>query len=132
MNSLPTSCIILAATLLLIPSTSSASGSAPADRAAQLLASRGIVPVNAAGPYVEIGSYRIQAWTMLGRPYKVLADGTYFYRNFAVDDSAASGTLVVRFDHGRVSQLSLVSHAVETAMLAAPAGTKDQVVIASR
>ncbi|MGD1030040.1 MAG: hypothetical protein ABSA05_02770 [Opitutaceae bacterium] len=107
----------LAAALVLIPAIASAKDIAPSDSAARMLAATGIVPVTAAGSNVEIGSYRIHVWTSLGRPSAILADGTWLYRDFTADGSAARGTLVVRFDHGKVSQLSLVSHAVETAMM---------------
>jgi len=110
-----------AAALVLIPAIASAKDSAASDPAAQALATTGIVPVTTAGSNVEIGSYRIHVWTSLGKPSAALADGTWLYRNFNADGSAASGTLVVRFDHGAVSQLSLVSHAVETTMMTAKA-----------
>ena len=122
----------LAAALFLVPSIVSASNASLADHASQLFASTGFVHVTEAGPYVELGSYRIQVWTMLGRPYKQLADGSYLYRGFSVDERAASGTLVVRFSDGRVSDLLLVSRAVETAMLTTPASAKSTMLIASR
>jgi hypothetical protein len=118
----------LAAALFVIPSIVSAKENAPADQAAQLLASVGIVPVKAVGPYIEIGSYRIWVSSHLGRPSAVLANGTWLYRGFTADESVASGTLVVRFSQGRVSQLSLVSPAVETAMLTAPASPRGQMI----
>jgi hypothetical protein len=117
----------LAAALLVAPAIASAH-----DNPAQVLASSGAVPVKDAGPYVHPGSYRIHVWTTLGRPSAVLADGTYLYRDFGAQDNAIRGTLVVRFDRGRVSQLSLVSPAVETALLTAPAGGKGAVEIASK
>lgn len=120
----------LAAAMFFAPSIASANDNTPADRAAQILAAKGIVSVSEAGPNVELGSYRIQVWTMLGHPYKVLADGSYLYRKFTVDDSTACGTLVVRFDHGKVCQLSLVSPAIETALLTAPANAKVQDLLA--
>jgi hypothetical protein len=109
-----------AATLLLLPALASAADS-PADPAAQMLSTAGVVPVKDVGSYVHVGSYRIHVWTILGRPSATLPDGTYLYKNFAANDSAAHGTLVVRFVQGRVDQLSLVSPAVATAMLTAPA-----------
>jgi hypothetical protein len=51
----------------------------------------------------------------------MLPDGTWFYSDYSANESAAHGTLVVCFDNGRVSKLSLVSPAVATAMLSAPA-----------
>jgi hypothetical protein len=39
---------------------------------------------------------------------------------------------VVRFDHGKVSELSLVSPAMENAILAGPANAKGQIRIASK
>jgi hypothetical protein len=117
----------LAAALFVGPSIASAN-----DNAAQMLAASGTVPVKAAGPYVQIGSYRIQVEAHLGRPSAVTADGAWLYHGYVADESSAEGTLVVRFDHGRVSQLSLVSHSVETVMLTAPASAKGQTLIASK
>lgn len=122
----------LAAALFIVPSIVSANESASADQAAQVLATAGIVPVKTAGPYIEIGSYRIWVSSHLGRPSAVLANGAWLYRGYSVADSAASGTLVVRFIDGRVSKLSLVTSAVETAMLTAPAISQGQVAIAFR
>ena len=65
---------------------------------------------------------------MLGEPSATLADGTWLYRDFTVDGSVASRTLVVRFDLGRVSKLSLVSPKVETAMLTNKARAKTLIV----
>lgn len=109
----------------------SAKPAASTDRASQLLAQHGAVSIKAAGPYVEVGSFRIQVDTKLGRPSVTLPDGTRLYRNFEIKDSDAHGTLVVRFTEGRVSNLSLVTRAVETAMLS-PKVTPDGVMIASR
>jgi hypothetical protein len=110
----------LAAALLILPAIAAVSASA-ADPVAQVLATSGTVPVKDAGPYVHVGSYRIHVWTMLGRPSAVLPDGTWFYKDYSADASSALGTLVVRFADGQVSQLSLVSPTVATAMLNAPA-----------
>ncbi len=111
----------LASALCLLPALASAADSPATDSAAQMLAVSGVVPVKDAGPYVHLGSYRIHVWTMLGRPTAMLPDGTYLYKDFAAAGSSAHGTLVVRFDDGRVNQLSLVSPAVATAMLNPPA-----------
>lgn len=120
----------VASALLVVSAIASAKDTAPADVVAQRLAVSGAVPVSAAGRYVEIGSYRIHVSAHLGRPSAVLGDGTWLYRNFTADESVAQGTLVVRFDHGRVSQLSLVSPTVETAMLTPAA--KGRTLIASK
>ena len=90
------------------------------------------VPVKDAGPYVHLGSYRIHVWTMLGRPSSILRDGTWLYKDFSAQASAAQGTLVVRFDQGQVSQLSLVSTAVATAMLSSPAPEPAAALISRR
>ena len=129
------------AALLLIPAIASARGTAPADSAAHLFATTGIVPVVAAKPYralspaassVQIGTWQTNVSLRLGRPSAVLDDGTWLYRNFTVDGSVARGTLVVQFAHGDVSQLSLVSPAVEAAMLTTPAGAKGRTQVASK
>ena len=114
----------LLSALLLAPTFAGAKEAPASDSAAQLLTNAGSVPIQAAGPYVEVGTFRIQVSTKLGRPSATLADGTWLYREFNVDGSTAAGTLVVRFDHGRVAQLSLVTPRVETAMIANSAKTK--------
>jgi hypothetical protein len=120
-----------AAALLLVPVIAPAADR-PADPAAQMLAASGVVPVKDAGLYVHAGSYRIHVWTMLGKPTEVLPDGTWFYKDFSAQASAAHGTLVVRFDQGRVTQLSLVTPAVALAMLNAPDAKKDGVLVTQR
>lgn len=110
----------LAAALLLLPAVASANDSATADRAESLLAGRGSIPVEAAGPYVEVGTYRIQVAVKLGRPAARLPDGTWLYENFVADGSNARGTLVVRFAQGRVSALTLATPAVVAALRSAP------------
>lgn len=82
------------------------------------LAATGELTVKDAGPYVHCGSYRIWVLSHLGRPTFTLPDGTLIYRDCFVEDSPAKGTLVVRFANGRVSQLRLVGHAVELALVA--------------
>jgi hypothetical protein len=119
----------LAATLFLLPAFASARDDAGTDRTLQLLALRGSVPVKAAGPYVEVGTYQIQVAAKLGQPTSRLADGTWLYRNYTVVDSDATGTLVVRFQRGRVSALTLVTPAVAMA-LSAPPKAGDKVVLA--
>jgi outer membrane protein assembly factor BamE (lipoprotein component of BamABCDE complex) len=128
MNSLLRSALhatVLASTLFLLPALASAKDPA-ADRASQLLAATGTLPLKAAGPYVEAGTFRIQVSAKLGRPTARLADGTWLYENFSAQESAAAGTLVVRFNaDGRVGNLALVTQAVALALSAPkkPAGT---------
>lgn len=107
------------ASALLIPaSVVLAAGPDSADRAATLLARHGSVPVENAGPFVEIGTFRIQVAVKLGEPSAKLADGTWLYPGFRIKDGDTAGTLVVRFDQGRVSELSLVTPGVAAAMTA--------------
>ena len=121
-----------AATFALLPTFASASDSVAADRAAQQLAVSGSVPVKNAGPYVETGTFRVQVATTLGRPGTAMVDGTWLYPNREIKDSEVRGTLVVRFDaHGRVSDLSLVTPAVATAMTA-PKKTPGAILVANR
>jgi len=131
----------VAAALLLVPAITSAKDTTPQDSAARLFATTGVVPVGAAKSYraddslasaVQIGTWQSAVSLRLGRPSAVLADGTWLYRGFAIDESATRGTLVVRFDHGNVSQLSLVSHRVEAAMLKTPVGDKGRTLAAAR
>lgn len=121
----------LAASLLALPVLASATETAQTDRAAQQLASVGSVDIKAVGRYVEPGTFRIQVSTKLGRPSTVLADGTWLYSNHVIDGSNATGTLVIRFDdHGQVSQMSLVTPAIATAM-AKPQKAPEKVLVAS-
>jgi len=129
------------ASLLLLPVAAAARDSVPADSAARLFAATGFVPVKAAKPYrepdsvayaIQVGSWRATVADRLGRPSAVLEDGTWLYRNFTVDESLAHGTLVVQFDHGDVSRLSLVSPKVEAAMLTSPANEKRRTLVASK
>jgi len=78
---------------------------------ASRLASQGEIPVRQAGPYIEVGSYRIWVESHLGRPASVLPDGTWLYRNYQVDDSQVGGTLAVSFHNGKVATLMLLSNA---------------------
>lgn len=82
----------------------------PDDRAAQLLARHGSIPLAAVGPYVEVGSYRMQVAAKLGEPDLKLTDGSWLYHHHQVRDSRAAGTVVVRFDpRGRVSSIAAVA-----------------------
>ena len=120
----------LATALLVLPTLAFANDAAPADRAAQRLALNGSVSIKAAGPYVEIGTYQVQVAAKLGRARAALSDGTWLYPNFAINDSDATGTLVVRFNQGRVSELSLVTPTVATAM-SAPKKAGDKILVAA-
>jgi hypothetical protein len=110
-------------TLLLVLTSTLGAGEKPAklDAAAQLLAAQGRVPVSAAGPYVEPGTYRIQVATKLGQPDAKLPDGTWLYHRRSLEGSEARGTLVVQFERGRVKELSLVAPAMVAALRARPA-----------
>jgi len=108
----------VAVTLTFATASASANDTHPPDRAVELLARFGTIPVDAAGPYVEIGTFRIQVMTKLGPPSAKLPDGTWLYRGLDVENSDAHGTLVVRFVNGRVSSMSLVAPAVAMEMMA--------------
>jgi hypothetical protein len=111
--------LLLGAALFAGVASVHAEGSATADRADYLLARDGAIAVQAAGPYVQIGSYRMWVEAKLGRPSEKLADGTWLYRGREVKNSDARGTLVVRFDQGQVSALSLVTAEVAHVLVAA-------------
>jgi len=117
----------LATTLFVLP----AAFAQTSDRAAQALATIGSVRVESAGPYVSVGTYRIQVTTKLGRPSATLADGTMLYENYLADGSAATGTLVVQFAAGRVSSLSLAGPAVVAALRTPARKLGDKVLIAA-
>ena len=106
----------LAVLLMTALPAASARTSTATEIAAEQLARNGYVAINAAGPYVEVGTVRIQVMTKLGRPSATLADGTWLYQNQSVGEGDVSGTLVVRFNRGRVSGLSLVTRSVAHAM----------------
>ncbi len=121
----------LAATLTFVSASVSAKDLAPADRAEDLLALHGSVPVKQAGPYVEMGTYKIQVSAKLGSPSARLADGTWLYQHYQVEGGEAAGTLVVRFNpRGRVSGLTLVTPAVATAM-STPKQAGEKVLVAA-
>jgi hypothetical protein len=123
--------VVLAMALLALPVLASASDHpSSADPAVQALSVAGGVPVKSAGPYVEVGTYQIQVTVKLGRPSLTLPDGSWLYRGFAVENSQAAGTLLVRFDHGRVSDLSLISPATVTALLPASRPSPDKTLVA--
>jgi len=84
------------------------------------LAATGEVAVANAGPYVEVGSYRIWVSSHLGRPSAVLADGTWLYSDFSVGDTTVSGTLAVTFTGGRVATMKLLSPARVAMLRSAP------------
>jgi hypothetical protein len=107
---------VIASTLFLLPTFVSAKVDAATDRAKAVLALHGSLPVTAAGPYVQIGTYKIQVSVKLGQPSAKLPDGTWLYRNFTVDDSEASGALLVSFEKGRVSGLTIVTPEVALAL----------------
>lgn len=90
----------------------------------------GTMLVDAAGPYVEAGTFRIQVADKLGRPSAVLPDGTWLYQNFATEDGQMTGTLVVRFTKGRVTSLALATPEV-VALLRKHGGKTDQRYFAS-
>jgi hypothetical protein len=93
------------------------------------LTATGSLWVAAAGPYVNHGTCRVQVSAKLGRPSATLPDGTWLYEGFTAGDR--SGTLVVRFSAGRVSDLALASPAVVTALLAQPTTSAHPVLIAA-
>lgn len=78
------------------------------DRAAELLTTHGRIDLQAAGPYVERGTFRLQVAARLGRPDATLPDGSWLYHERRIAGSAARGSLIVRLDaRGRVEALSL-------------------------
>jgi hypothetical protein len=122
----------IVATFTFATAVMSAKNTNSVDRAAELLAQHGTLNLKAAGPYVGVGTFRIWVDAKLGKPSARLPDGTWLYRGYEVKDSDARGTLVVRFEEGRVTKLSLVTRAVETAMLAPANRASDAVMVASR
>lgn len=110
-----------AASFLVLSALSLTARSAAADPAAERLARHGSVTIMNAGPFVEPGTFRVQVAAKLGRPDLALADGTWAYRHRRVEQSAAEGTLLVRFsEEGRVAGLQLVTPAVFAALRASP------------
>lgn len=99
----------------------SASPADPADPAAHLLQRHGSIAVANVGEHIEAGSFRVHVSARLGRPDAVLPDGSWLYHRRRVAASAATGTLVVRFNTGRVSELRLAAPALAAALPPAPA-----------
>lgn len=95
-------------------SSARAESPSPVDQFAQA----GSLSVSAAGPYVERGTLQVQVAAKLGKPRAVLTDGTWLYDGFSSPDRSVTGTLVVRFSDRAVSELTLVSPAVKTQMMA--------------
>lgn len=119
---------LLAALALAALAQPLAAAPAAPDRAAELLRAQGSVPVADAGPHVAPGTFRIQVAAKLGRPDLALADGTWLYHGRRIEQSAARGTLVVRFAHNRVASLAVVSDTVVAALRADPARAPHELV----
>lgn len=119
-----------AATLTLALVLASATAARAADQAARQLAATGTVVVESAGPYVGIGTYLIQVSAKLGQPSAKLTDGTWLYEGFTAGESA-TGTLVVRFNDGRVSSLSLATPAAVTALRTKPVKFENKALAAA-
>lgn len=123
--------VAIAATLFVLPTLAIANDAASPDRANELLRATGRLAVQSAGPYVEVGTFQIQVSAKLGRASARLPDGTWLYENFVTENSAAKGTLVVRFTKGRVSEMALVTPALAAAMRA-PRKSADESLVARR
>lgn len=123
---------VLVATLAVLPFAAQAAEKSPTDSAARLLAAHGSVAVENAGPYVERGTFRIQVSEKLGRPSLELADGTWLYHHRAVEGSAARGTLVIRFEQGRVVELAIAAPAVVAALRADPRKPLNAALVAAK
>jgi hypothetical protein len=116
----------------LLSSAALVSAHAAPDAALSAMSLTGSVAVKEAGPYVQVGSYRIWVSSHLGKPSLVLADGTWLYSHFTVDGSGAAGTLLVRFNRGQVSEMKLVSPAIVAALRSAPKASGALVAISHR
>jgi hypothetical protein len=91
--------------------------SASSDHAAVKLNLYGSVPIDSVGPNVRIGASKADAALTLGYPSRVLSDGRWIiFRDFWVDHSTAHGSLVVRFEGGKVSELMIVTPAKGVAL----------------
>jgi hypothetical protein len=112
--------LTLSVAISLLALTASARGQG-ADPAAQLLSRHGSIPLTAFGDYVEIGTYAIQVAVKMGAPSSRLSDGTWLYEHRLISNSNAEGTVVVRFNEGRVSSLSLATPATVARLRATPA-----------
>lgn len=125
--------VLLLATLLLTPSLFANDISrAASDVTATRLAREGSLPLHAIGPYVQVGTFRILVEGKLGRPDARLADGTWLYHRQRIEGTAARGTVVIRFEGGRVSSLALVTPPVAAALLAPAANAGPAGLVATR
>jgi len=111
--------LALSAVVSLLALTASARGQGT-DRAAQLLSLQGSIPLKTFGDYVAVGTYAIQVSVKLGEPNSRLPDGSWLYDHRRIADSNAEGTVVVRFNAGRVSSLSLATPATVARLRATP------------
>jgi hypothetical protein len=121
---------LIAALLAIAPAAFALENSA--DLASSALAATGSVRIKAAGPYVEMGTFRVQVAAKLGQPALRLPDGSWLYSNFEVTQSEATGALLVRFTNGRVSELSLVSPATVVALQSAPKPNSQRLLVAAQ
>ena len=117
---------------IAVTASAAAQPTKASDHAAELLARQGSVPLAAAGPHVERGTFRVQVAATLGRPDLVLPDGTWLYRDHRIEGSTATGTLVVRLEGGRVSSLALATPAAIAELRAAPHKTLPHELLATK
>lgn len=105
-----------AGTLALALALSSISHAAAPDPAAIRMAKYGSVSVEAVGS-VTVGSSVAQVSDVVGSPSRQLPDGRWLlFRDFWIDGSSAHGSLVISFADGKVSSLTVVSHAKGVAL----------------
>jgi outer membrane protein assembly factor BamE (lipoprotein component of BamABCDE complex) len=117
--------------LVLLSFSASAKDTASIDRETQLFASLGRLPVSAAGPYVEVGTYRVQVMVKLGRPGARFSNDTWLYENFKTENGSVCGTLIVQFEQGRVRSLSLADPAQIAALRNSHEGNKAGAFVAT-
>jgi hypothetical protein len=101
--------------------TSAQASPSRSDAINQALANNEAVPVAQANPDsfgnpVSVGCDEAAVYKSLGQPSAGLADGSWLYRDFYQDGGSAKGTLLVRFEHGRVAKLELISPSEEQAL----------------
>lgn len=110
--------------VVLLPFSASAKDAASIDRETPLFASLESIPVSAAGPYVQVGTYRVQVMVKLGRPSTRFTNDTWLYENFETESGSVRGTLIVQFKEGCVRSLSLADPAQIAALRKSHAGSK--------
>lgn len=90
--------------------------------------------IQANGDTVAPGATRIAVSLRLGKPGAVLPDGSWVYRGYTGrfgEAATVNGSLIVRFQDGKVSTLSLADRLTVVALSRRPASPTDRQLVAA-